>query len=94
MGDLTAGIQEQNRKREEALHGIETTQRDREHISEIEKTKLQGKIGEIAEEVSKNILVKEIKLREELQQRYAELEAVNIHSFCSFLYPGFEYWYI
>ena len=80
LGDLTAGIQEQSRKREEALHAFETTQREKDHSSDIEKTKLQGKIQEIAEEVSKKILMKEIKLREELQARYAQLEAVSLKS--------------
>jgi hypothetical protein len=70
---------EQNRKREEAIHALETVQREREHAAEKERIKIQGKIAETAEEVSRKILQKEARLREEAQQRYAQLEQVSGH---------------
>ena len=78
MSDLQAAVTEQNRKREEALHALDVIQREREHAAEHERIKLQGKIAEIAEEVSKKILQKEIKLRQESQDKFAALETVSV----------------
>ena len=74
--DLTAAIAEQNRRREEALHALEVVAREKEHAAESERIKLQGKIAEVAEEVSKKILQKEMKLREENYSKFAQLEQV------------------
>ncbi|CAL1541583.1 unnamed protein product [Lymnaea stagnalis] len=71
---LQQNLAEQNRKREEAMHAMDMIQRDREHWSENEKLKLQGKITETMEDVNKRLLNKEIKLREELQEKYKQLE--------------------
>ena len=57
---------------------MESLTREKDHQAENEKIKLQARIGEIAEEVSKKILQKEIKLREESQMRYAQIEQVGV----------------
>ena len=77
LTDVSAGVAEQNRRREEALHALEVMQREKEHAAETERIRLQSKIAEIAEEVSKKILQKEMGLREESTRKYAELEQVS-----------------
>ena len=74
---MGASVSEQARKREESLHSLDVIQREREHAVETERIKLQSKIAEIAEEVSKKMLQKEMKLREESQARYAQVEQVS-----------------
>lgn len=80
---MQAAVTEQARKREEALHAFDSLQREREHTAEHERIKLHTKIGEIAEEVSKKILAKEIKLRQESQEKFATLETVSVRDFPS-----------
>ena len=77
MSDLTAALAEQTRRREEAMHALSLIQREKDHAAEAERIKLQSKIAETAEEVSKKILQKEIKLREESQQKFALVEQVR-----------------
>ncbi|XP_059170731.1 putative leucine-rich repeat-containing protein DDB_G0290503 isoform X2 [Physella acuta] len=71
---LQENLSEQNRKREEAMHAMDMIQREKEHLSENEKIKLQGRITESVDEVNKRLLTKEIKLREELQDKYKQME--------------------
>ena len=71
------GLGEQNRKREEALHAIEMVHREREHAAETEKLKLHGKLTENMEEMNKRLLTKELKLKEEMQDKYQQLEKVR-----------------
>ena len=82
VSDLQAAVTEQARKREEAMHALDTLQRERDHGAETERIKLQSKIAEIAEEVSKKILQKEIKLRQESQDKFAALESVSVPLLC------------
>ena len=77
MNDLHNGLAEQTRKREEAMHALDVVQREREHAAENERIKLQSRIAEIAEEVSKKILHKEIKLREEATDKFSKIEKVS-----------------
>lgn len=72
------GLAEQTRKREEAMHALDVVQREREHAAENERIKLQSRIAEIAEEVSKKILHKEIKLREEATDKFSKIEKVGV----------------
>ncbi|XP_077980786.1 uncharacterized protein LOC144435997 isoform X2 [Glandiceps talaboti] len=74
MSDMQSQVHEQSRKRDEAMHALDVIQREREHAADNERLKMQGKIAEIAEEVSKKILHKEIRLREEAQQKFANIE--------------------
>ncbi|XP_022089349.1 golgin subfamily A member 6-like protein 22 isoform X6 [Acanthaster planci] len=74
INDLQSQVHEQSRKRDETLHTIDVVQREREHAADNERLKMQGKIAEIAEEVSRKILSKEIRLREEAQQKFGNIE--------------------
>ncbi|KAH9498937.1 hypothetical protein Btru_005400 [Bulinus truncatus] len=74
VSELQNNLSEQNRKRDEALHSLDLMQREKERFSENEKFKIQGKLSETVEEVNKKLLNKEIKLREELQEKYKHLE--------------------
>ncbi len=91
LADQGSAISEQTRKRDEAMHTLEILAREKEHNRETETAKIQGKIAEIAEEVSKKIMNKEIKLREEAQTKYAQIEKVstkiaNFYFHCVHLY--------
>ncbi len=59
------------------MHSMEVMQREKEHNQETDKLKLNSKISDISEEVSKKLMQKEMKLREEMQNKYAELEKVR-----------------
>ena len=76
-------LAEQNRKREEAMHAMDMIHREREHAAETEKIKLQSKLTESIEEMNKRLLTKEIKLREEIQEKYQHLEKVRARRQCS-----------
>ena len=77
MNDVQAQIHEVSRKRDESMHALDVVQREREHAADNERLKMHGKIAEIAEEVSKKILSKEIRLREEAQQKFSNIEKVR-----------------
>ncbi|XP_012944188.1 mediator of RNA polymerase II transcription subunit 12 [Aplysia californica] len=74
VNQLQQNLGEQNRKREEAMHAMDMIHREKEHSAENEKLRLQGKLTETVEEVNKRLLTKEIKLREELQEKFNHLE--------------------
>ncbi|GFO32100.1 neurofilament heavy polypeptide-like isoform x5, partial [Plakobranchus ocellatus] len=76
VNSLQQTIAEQNRKREESLHALDMMHREKEHAAENEKLRLQGRMSETVEEVNKRMLAKEIKLREELQEKYSQLERI------------------
>lgn len=69
-------IAEQARKREEAMHALDMIHREKEHSAETEKLKLQSRMTELVEEMNKRVLNKEIKLREEIQDKYMQMEKV------------------
>ncbi|XP_071813237.1 uncharacterized protein [Apostichopus japonicus] len=74
INEIQSQVHEQSRKRDESMHALDVIQREREHAADNERLKMQGKIAEIAEEVSRKILSKEIRLREEAQQKFANIE--------------------
>nr|KAG5702448.1 hypothetical protein BaRGS_027535 [Batillaria attramentaria] len=76
VNELNMALGEQNRKREEAMHAMDMIHREREHAAETEKLKLQSKLTENMEEMNKRLLTKEIKLREEIQEKHLQLEKV------------------
>ena len=73
---MQASVAEQSRRREEAVHSLESMVRDRDHVHEQERLRLTSKIGEISEEVGKKVLAKEIKLRQEFQEKFSTVESV------------------
>ncbi|XP_046569599.1 coiled-coil domain-containing protein 154-like [Haliotis rubra] len=72
--ELKQLIAEQNRKREESMHALDMIAREKEHQAESERMKQQAKIGESFEDINKRVLNKEIKLREEVQDKHVQLE--------------------
>ena len=78
---MNLALGEQNRKREEAMHAMDMIHREKEHTAETEKLKLQSKITEDMDEMNKRVLTKEIKLREEIQDKHQQLEKVRTGRF-------------
>ncbi|XP_050391480.1 coiled-coil domain-containing protein 154 isoform X2 [Patella vulgata] len=76
INELQQGLADQSRKREEAIHSLDMLQREKEHEVETEKLRLEGKLTESVEDVNKRLLTKEMKLREELQDKFLQLEKV------------------
>jgi hypothetical protein len=76
VNDLQASLLEQARKRDEAIHALDTMHREKEHAAETERLKLQNRVAEMVEDVSKRILQKDIKLREETQDKFLQIEKV------------------
>ncbi|XP_076458630.1 coiled-coil domain-containing protein 154-like isoform X2 [Babylonia areolata] len=74
VSELNMGLGEQNRKREEAVHAMDMAQKERERAAETEKLRLQSKLSENIEEMNKRLLNKEVKLREEIQEKYQQQE--------------------
>ena len=58
------------------MHALDMIAREREHVAESERLKLQAQLAEMVEDVNKKILTKEIKLREEIQDKSLQLEKV------------------
>ncbi|CAG5124920.1 unnamed protein product, partial [Candidula unifasciata] len=74
VSTLQQNLADQARKRDEAMHVLDMTHREKEHSLENEKLRLQGKLTETVEEMNQRLLNKEMKLREELQEKYVQLE--------------------
>lgn len=51
--------------------------REKEHLSAAERMTLTSKVADTVEDVNKKLLSKEIKMREEMQDRYLNLERVR-----------------
>lgn len=77
MAELQAAIAEQSRRREEAIHALETMQREREHAAEVERSKLQAKLTDVSEDVTRKIMARDMKLREETQDKFGQLQQVS-----------------
>ncbi|CAG5131423.1 unnamed protein product, partial [Candidula unifasciata] len=78
VSTLQQNLADQARKRDEAMHVLDMTHREKEHSLENEKLRLQGKLTETVEEMNQRLLNKEMKLREELQEKYVQLEKLII----------------
>ncbi|XP_064594874.1 coiled-coil domain-containing protein 154-like isoform X2 [Liolophura sinensis] len=76
LNDVSSTVAQQNTKRDEFLHSRDLMQREKEHEANTERLKLQNKMAEMVEEVSRKILAKEMKLREEAQEKYLQLEKI------------------
>ncbi|KAL8566126.1 hypothetical protein ACOMHN_005102 [Nucella lapillus] len=74
VSELNLALGEQNRKREEAIHSMDMAQKERERAAETEKLRLQGKLTESMDEVNKCLITKDLKLREEMQDKHQQLE--------------------
>lgn len=74
LADVNAAVVEQDRKREEAVTSIDRLHRDKQHHSDTDKIKLQSKVVEMGEEITKKMGQKEIRLREEMHEKFAQLQ--------------------
>ena len=74
--DLQASLSEQTRQQDAAVHALDVIRREKEHAADTERIKLQGRIAEVAEEVIKKVLNREIKLREETDHKFSQIEQV------------------
>jgi len=71
-------ISEQSRKREENMHSVDMVLREKEHAAQAERLQLTTKMGTTVEDVNKRLTAKEMKIREEIQAKYLQLEKVGI----------------
>ena len=52
--------------------------REKEHSAQADRINLNSKVADTVEDVNKRLLSKEIKIREEMQDRYLQLERVGV----------------
>ena len=74
--DMATAIVEQNRRREESLRVLENSQSEKDRAYDSDRQRLQVRVHEIAEEVTKKMLNNEMRVREELQNRFVSIEKV------------------
>ncbi|XP_063444881.1 paramyosin-like isoform X3 [Mytilus trossulus] len=72
--ELQQQLNDASRKREESMHTVDMLLREKEHLSAAERMTLTSKVADTVEDVNKKLLSKEIKMREEMQDRYLNLE--------------------
>lgn len=75
--ELQQQLNDASRKREESMHTVDMLLREKEHLSAAERMTLTSKVADTVEDVNKKLLSKEIKMREEMQDRYLNLERVR-----------------
>lgn len=76
MTELQTTLTRFSNQQEESMRQYATEQMQKEHVMEKENIRLQAKIAETAEQLSNKSLQRELKFREELQTRHAQLEQV------------------
>lgn len=54
--------------------------REREHVGQADRLALSSKVADTVEDINKKLMAKEIKIREEVQDRYLQLERVRCRS--------------
>jgi molybdopterin converting factor small subunit len=59
------------------MHSMDILLREKDHASQADKLSLTSKVADTVEDVNKKLLSKEIKIREEMQERYLQLERVR-----------------
>ena len=77
MADLQMTMAEQGRRRDEMMHAVELAQRDKDNAAELERSKVVAKLTEISDEVGSKMMQKEMKMRDEMQSRFAQLDKVR-----------------
>lgn len=83
--ELQQALSEANRRRDEGMHTMDIILREKDHANQADKLNLTSKVADTVEDVNKRLLSKEIKMREEMQERYLQLERVSFKS--SFFFP-------
>lgn len=70
-------LSEQVRKREENMHTVDMVLREKDHAAQAEKLQMTAKVTDTVEDLNKRLLSKEMKIREEIQAKYLQLEKVS-----------------
>lgn len=83
--ELQQALSEANRRRDEGMHTMDIILREKDHANQADKLNLTSKVADTVEDVNKRLLSKEIKMREEMQERYLQLERVSFKSRFFFL---------
>ncbi|KAJ8318613.1 hypothetical protein KUTeg_003704 [Tegillarca granosa] len=74
INELQTQLSDLNRKREENAHSLDMMIREKDHATQTDRLQLMSKVADSVEDVNKKLLTKEIKIREEMQDRYLALE--------------------
>lgn len=93
--ELQQALSEANRRRDEGMHTMDIILREKDHANQADKLNLTSKVADTVEDVNKRLLSKEIKMREEMQERYLQLERVRFKSsfFLGMLYINWAFLY-
>ena len=65
------------------MHTMDILLREKDHANQADKLNLTSKVADTVEDVNKRLLSKEIKMREEMQERYLQLERVGGKRSCA-----------
>ncbi|KAH3863811.1 hypothetical protein DPMN_026811, partial [Dreissena polymorpha] len=76
INELNTALGEQARKREENMHTVDMVLREKEHAAQAEKLQLNSKLSGTVEDVNKRLTAKEMKLKDEIQAKYQQLEKI------------------
>ena len=76
MNELHTSLSEQSRKREEGMHTVDMVLREKDHALQADRLQLNAKVTDTVEDVNKRLLSKEMKIREEIQAKFLQLEKV------------------
>ena len=76
INELYTSLSEQTRKREEGLHTVDMVLREKDHAIQADRLQMTAKVTDTAEDINKRLLAKEMKIREEIQAKFLQLEKV------------------
>ena len=77
INELYTSLSEQTRKREEGLHTVDMVLREKDHAIQADRLQMTAKVTDTAEDINKRLLAKEMKIREEIQAKFLQLEKVK-----------------
>ena len=80
INELYTSLSEQTRKREEGLHTVDMVLREKDHAIQADRLQMTAKVTDTAEDINKRLLAKEMKIREEIQAKFLQLEKVLLCS--------------
>lgn len=58
------------------MHTVDMVLREKEHAAAADKLQMTSKVTDTVEDMNKRLLAKEMKIREEIQAKYLQLEKV------------------
>ena len=86
INELQSSLSEQTRKREENMHTVDMVLREKDHAAQAERLQINAKVTDTMEDVNKKLLTKEMKIREDIQAKYLQLEKVGLFMGSTALY--------